>query len=176
MYQPPAEPVPTMVSIFGPWGWVTSASAASPVPTSSTVDGRISYVPLVTRSTCVVRRVWWGNGATTAGATIEVGIYGNSGYAPSARLVSGSAAQGTTNEVQFADVTDTVLPPGLYWIAVATSTTTNTTLFRISLPSNLDAATRYEETGTTLPSTATPVETTVNQSAWLIGFATTASP
>jgi hypothetical protein len=169
--------IPPMVSAYTQnIGWVTEVVSAS-APASATWESaaRAVYTPIVLRAPCVARRVWWANGATTTGgATVEVGIYANVDYGPGAKLVSGSATQGTASQVQFVDVTDTALPPGLYWIAVMCSSATNTTMFRVSVTA--DAMMRFEEASASpLPSTATPVESTVGN-LWLCGFATTASP
>jgi len=149
-------------------------------PSSATYTSanRAFYHPVVVFSTCVVRRVWWVNGATTTGgATIEVGVYADSGAKPGAKLISGSATQGTASEVQFVDVTDTVLVAGRYWVAIVSSSATNTTLLRDSTPSaSFDAALIMEQaTASPLPATATPVEAS-SAVFYVFGFATTASP
>jgi hypothetical protein len=178
MYVPPAEPITPLVSTFshGPFAAYTSATAA-PSSVAYESAARAIYTPITLSSGCVIRRVWWANGATTTGgATIEVGVYADSGYGPGAKLVSGSATQGTANEVQFVDVTDTAIGAGLYWLALVSDITTNTTLFRVSIASSWDAANRMQEASASpLPSTATPVESSA-ANAWLYGFATTASP
>lgn len=179
-YQPGyALIVPPMVSAytFGV-GWFSEAISGT-APTSTTWESanRTVYMPLVLTSPCVIRRVWWANGATTTGgATIQVGIYRDTGnFQPGVLIISGSAVQGTASEVQFVDVTDTPIAPGLFWIAITASSTTNTMVFRSSVASTTsDAAFRFEE-ASAMPSTATPVETSA-LAIWLCGFATTASP
>jgi hypothetical protein len=123
-----------------------------------------------------VARVWWINGSTiTGGATVYVGIYSDGGYKPATRLVSGSAVQGTASQIQFVSVTATTLPPGRYWIGLAFSTATNTTCFRATSSGAYDAAALFNESGTSLPATATPVEASM-PTIFHCGFATTASP
>ena len=170
--------VPPMVSLLTPviGHWDAGYIGA---PTSQTYESaqRAVYFPIVIPAPCVARRVWWANGATVSGgATIEVGIYASLSYAPGAKLVSGSATQGSASQVQFVDVTDTVLPPGVYWLAILSSSGTNTTFLGALTNTSSDAGERFQEASLgALPSTATPVEATV-QTSYLFGFATTASP
>jgi hypothetical protein len=152
-------------------GWVLNHS-------SGTIESanRAIYYPLFLPSGCTVRRVWWANGSSvSASYTIAVGIYADSAYGPGAKLVSGSAAQGTASQVQFVDVTDTTLPPALYWLAIH-STNASATIMRNQPAAGSDATYRFQEaTGGTLPATATPVEGT-DSSFYLFGFSITASP
>lgn len=174
--------VPPMVSVYTKGvGWVAEDIAGS-VPSSVAYESSNAafYYPIVLPAPCVVRRVWWANGATTTGgATVEAGVYANSGFAPGVKLISGSATQGTASQVQFVDVTDTALAPGLYWLALMATSTTNTTFFRSDIGGGLaaiDAGLRMEQASANpLPATATPVETT-GTPVYLCGFATTASP
>lgn len=172
--------IPPMVSIRTKGiGWVAEElSGAAPASAAFEVANRAIYVPIILPSSCVVKRVWWANGATVAGgATVECGIYSDSGsYSPGTKLVSGSATQGTASEVQFVDVTDTALAPGLYWIALAASSSTNTTFFLSTVSAVVDAVARFNQgSAVPLPATATPVEPEV-QNLYLCGFSTTASP
>jgi hypothetical protein len=171
--------IPPMVSAFTKHiGWIGEDVAVTP-PASSAWSGaqRAYYVPIILQSGCVVRRVWWANGATTTGgATIEVGVYANSDYGPGAKLISGSATQGTASQVQFVDVTDTAIAPGLYWIAMLSSSATNTTVMRITPDTIGDSGGSFaQESLGSLPATATAVETPTNFVP-VCGFATTASP
>jgi hypothetical protein len=180
MYRPGfGVTVPPMVSLWSYIGWLSPVTVGGASSATYASAARAVYYPIIIPAGCVVRRVWWANGATTTGgATIEVGVYADSGYGPGAKLVSGSATQGTASEVQFVDVTDTTLPPGLYWIAIMSSSATNTTLFRGTVPQAgaADAAVLFHQTSANpLPATATPVEA-ASTDIWLCGFATTASP
>lgn len=135
------------------------------------------FYPILIPFACVVRRVWWANGATvSASYNIDCGIYADAGYKPGAKIVSsGSTAQGTAANVQFADVTDTALAPGLYWLALVCSSA-SATIQRISTNTNADAAFKFVQTSALpLPATASPVEST-SRTIQLFGFATTASP
>jgi hypothetical protein len=174
----PGQPGPVVMVGTGtrtPVASVVGATSTAAASTTWEFANRAVYLPLLLNASLVARRVWWANGATTSGgATIEVGVYADSGYGPGAKLVGGSATQGTASQVQFVDVTDTSLPPGLYWIAITSSSATSTTIFRASV-STICNVRFQEESAYPLPSTATPVETS-NGSLYLFGFATTASP
>jgi len=174
------EPVPPMVSpLTRGWGAFPEENLYTGLPASGTYDsGALAvYFPIWVPSVCVARRVWWANGATTSGgATVEVGIYADAGeYKPAAKLISGSATQGTASQAQFVDITDTTLTPNLYWLALQASTNTNTTLLRVSLPSSaFDAWVRMEQSSANpLPATATPVESATASRVYLFGFSTT---
>jgi hypothetical protein len=177
VYSPGYSPVLPYVSIFS--GYSAISVKIVGLPSSSTWESpnRAVYCPVIIPAICVARRVWWANGlTTTGGATIEVGIYADSGYGPGVKLVSGSAVQGTASQVQFVDVTDLTLAPALYWIAIRGSSSTNTTIMDSPITGAFEAAFRFQETSANpLPSTATPVESTSTH-LWLCGFATTASP
>jgi len=171
--------IPTLVSVFTKGiGWFGADLATTPpVSASYEAAARAVYYPILLPSECVVRRVWWANGATTSGgATIAVGVYSDAGYGPGIKIVGGSATQGTANQVQFADVTDSPLAPGLHWLAVMASSITNTRLFRCSPSVLVSPDFRFHENAADpLPATATPTAA-ANGFVWVFGFATTASP
>ena len=174
-----AGTIPPMVSVFNSQiGWASEAvTVSAPASAAYHSASGACYYPVQLAAPCIVRRVWWANGATVSGgATIEVGVYADSGYGPGTKIISGSATQGTASEVQFVDVTDTALTPGVYWIAVTSDSATDTTLFRSDISTGYDAAFMFEEASASpLPATATPVEST-NSNIYLCGFSTTASP
>jgi hypothetical protein len=167
--------IPPMVSVFTKGiGWMAEDVAATQ-PQSAVFEAANDavYAALLLPAACVVRRLWWANGATvSASYNVDVGIYAASAYGPGARLVStGSTAQGTASEVQFVNVTDTALAPGLYWLALACSSA-SATFFR-SAVTGRDASFRFSEASALpLPATATPVEST-GTNIYLYGFATT---
>lgn len=173
---------PPMVSPFT-FGWSSIAHErvlpSAPSSGAFESDNRTVYVAILVPVLSVIRRLWWANGDTVNAANnVDCGVYVSAGYIPGSRLVStGSVAQGTALQIQYVDVTDTTLPPGLYWIGFGCSTT-SATFFRSSVSGgnvNQDAAYRFEESAFPLPATATPAEAT-NSSIYLCGFATTASP
>ena len=179
-HNPGMAPAPPMVGTSGPFEAVASRSGTG---TSQMASGSYAatdaafYHPVVVPVTCVVRRMWWANGSTvSASYNIDVGIYADAGRKPGRRLVStGSTAQGTASVVQFVDVTDTVLPPGLYWLGMACSSSV-ATFFRQNTSQAVNALLIFQQSSALpLPSTATPVEAT-EYMTYLFGFATTASP
>lgn len=178
MYYPAAPTVRDMVSVSGPHAafpfyWVAKASSSATYESAN----RAVYLPVVIPATCVVRRVWWVNGSTvSASYNIDCGVYADGGHKPGRLLVSaGSTAQGTATQVQFADVADTTLAPGLYWVGIVASST-SATLFRYLATSGMGETVRFQEASALpLPATATPAESS-STNLYLCGFATTASP
>ena len=82
-----------------------------------------------------VRRLWVYNGAAVSG-NLDVGLYSHDGT----RLVSsGSTAQAGTNTLQLMDVTDVLLAPGLYYLALCLDNTTGAVM---SAPATLANAAR----------------------------------
>ena len=177
-YYPGTDPVLRMIGTYTPGVSRAAIAGLYSSPSSAAWESAARAVYYCLRvPSCVVRRVWWANGATTSGATVEVGLYADNGHRPGVNLVSGSAAQGTASTVQFVDVTDTGLAGGVVWIAMMMSSATNTTAFRSAAAATyVDVTYRLEQASANpLPSTATPVESSAS-SIWLCGFATTASP
>jgi hypothetical protein len=104
----------------------TDSWAAWFIATSSVVAwgtaNRAIYVPVRVPRRCVVRELGAINGTTGAGNS-DIGIYDASGV----RLAStGSTAKTAATEVQAIDVTDLTIGPGLYYMALNNSTTTDT--------------------------------------------------
>lgn len=107
----------------------TAASLAWPAA------NRAIYVPFLIETAVTATLIGWKNGATVNNGAndMDVGIYSESGT----RLVSqgGTITQTPINTAQTADITDTTLPPGVYYLAMCVSNTTST-FFR-SQPSAL---------------------------------------
>jgi hypothetical protein len=82
------------------------------------------FVPLYLSQATLIKRLFSSNGTSVSG-NIDVGIYTENG----ARITSsGSTAQSGTSTLQFFDITDIVLGPGRYYLAVAMDNTTGTLL------------------------------------------------
>lgn len=90
-----------------------------------TTNNRIWYIPFLVHRIVTITRIGLLNGGTVAG-NVEVGIYNEAGVQ---LVTSGAVAQSGTNAAQIYDITDTVLTPGLYYVAIVTSNAT-ATLFR----------------------------------------------
>jgi hypothetical protein len=176
-HRAPSEPVPPMVSVWtSGWGFVSEGILGT-IPGSATYEAvnRGVWHPIQVPSVCVARRIFWVNGATQAG-NIEAGIYLDGGYKPGAKLITtGSVAQSAaTNDIQFTDITDTTLAPGLYWLYIAASST-STTLFRSSmslLGGQVGWKFHQDSIGPgSAPATATPVAST-GANIYFVGFST----
>lgn len=183
MYQPgPPQAVPPMVS---PWtrGWGVkrdSVSTSNPGSGSYEAANRGIWSPVLVPVQCTIRRFWWANGSSvSASYNIEAGIYTDDGHKPKTKIITtGSTAQGTATEVQFVDVTDTVLTPGMYWLYLSVSTT-SATVFRVSVGGFIhQELVGFQQSSVgpgSAPATATPVQATGGY-LYVFGFATTASP
>ncbi len=83
---------------------------------------RALYLPVELSAPLTVQRAFWINGATVAG-NVDVGIYAANGT----RLVSsGSTVMAGASAVQQVAITSTYLPPGRYWLAMASDSATAT--------------------------------------------------
>lgn len=90
--------------------------------TAWTTANRAIFLPFSLETTVTAYQMAVVNGATLGG-NLDVGIYDVLGN----RLVSkGSTAQTGTSVIQKLDITDTVLTPGVYFMAMATDSTTAT--------------------------------------------------
>lgn len=110
------------------------------------------YVPLLLATSVTVYKITMGDGTLTGG-NFDVGIYNSIGT----KLVSsGATARAGASQEQVIDITDTVIGPGLYYVAMSADGTnnyiminsTNTQLTRMC--GVLGQASAY-----TLPATAT---------------------
>jgi hypothetical protein len=80
------------------------------------------FIPIIAAVRTTVTQMMWSNGATLSG-NVDAGIYDFNGN----RLTStGSTVQAGVSVSQITDVTDTILPRGLYYMALACSNTTAT--------------------------------------------------
>jgi hypothetical protein len=134
------------VSLGSIGGGNTPASAAWPASNDAL------FVPFTLPQATLIKRLFVVNGAAVSG-NIDVGIYSESG----ARIVStGSTAQSGTSTLQFFDITDLVIGPGRFYLAVALDNTTGT-LFRASLtvPRAQALGLAKQATAFALPATAT---------------------
>jgi hypothetical protein len=170
------EPVPDMVSPYTKaWGFMDEALAPAP-PGAGTYEAadRGIYYPLYVPTTCVARRMWWVNGGTATG-NIEAGIYLDAGYKPGVKLVTtGTIGQSGTSAVQFADITDTTLAPGLHWLYLSCSSTSSTFL-RTSSLTHYDELYRWDQASIgpgSAPDPAVPTESDSDQT-YFVGFSTT---
>lgn len=112
------SPLSSMVEIAMAAQQGAGASAVWPAA------NRAIYVPFYLVERMTATKMFVSNGAAVSG-NIDLGIYNAAGT----RLVSsGSTAQSGTATAQVVDITDTVLEPGTYYMALAIDNTTATTL------------------------------------------------
>jgi hypothetical protein len=136
----------------GPLYYSAPASAAWPTQYLAI------YIPVRVKRRVVVRKLGIANGATASG-NLDLGLYDAIGT----RLVSaGSTAQSGTTTEQVIDITDTIIGPGLYYLAACMDGTTGTTArYAPTAPYLCSIGVLTEAVGSvTLPATAT---WTVNQ-------------
>lgn len=172
------EPVPPMIGTHTA-GWSQLSEAiATAAPSSATWAEGINvgvWFPLSVPSVCVARRMWWANGATATG-NVEAGIYRDGGYKPGAKLIAtGSVGQSGTNTIQFSDITDTTLSPGLWWLFISCSSSSSTFFQSNIQTANFDELLRLQQSSIgpgSSPSTATPAESGATR-IHLFGFSTT---
>lgn len=172
------EPVLHMVSPLGSsWGPFSALISAFPASTTWEAANRTIYVPITIPARCAVARYWRANGATTTGgATITAAIYADAGRKPGRRLSTASATQGTASQVQFVTPsTIAILRPATYWLALASTAATNTTVFAFTFSVRIQGITAFQEATGTPPATATPVARSA-ATAYLFGFSTVATP
>jgi hypothetical protein len=111
------------------------------------------YVPVVVKHMVTVRKLWFSSGTTGTG-NIDMGIYSRAG----ARVInSGSIAKGTAATEQVIDITDTLLKPDLYYLALQGSNGTDTfARMTVAAPAFAATGVRSQAVGSFgLPSTAT---------------------
>ena len=85
---------------------------------------RAIFMPITIYNPITVVKMFIENGASTSG-NIDVGIYDSDG---AIIVSSGSTAQSGVSATQEFDITDTLLNPGLYYLAAAMDNTTGTVL------------------------------------------------
>lgn len=79
------------------------------------------YFPVLVRAPVTIYQMAWTNGGTL-GSNVDAGIYDGGSKA---RLVStGSTAQSGASTLQAVDVADTLIPPGLHYLAMVMDSTT----------------------------------------------------
>lgn len=111
-------PVPPFISTVSKFGPIGELQAIGSLTAGAAVGANVAYaVPVALPFPVTAVKLWWRNGSSVAG-NVDVGIY-NSSFA--LLLSTGAVAQSGTAAVQAVDVTDTVLPAGLYYFALSAS-------------------------------------------------------
>jgi hypothetical protein len=93
------------------------------------------FVPFVLLEEVTVKKLWWYNGNAQSG-NVDAGVYDSGG-----NLLSPAAAvaQAGSSVLQVADITDFVLGPGLFYLALVLDNTTGKN-FQCTLPTGGAAA------------------------------------
>lgn len=152
--------VPVIVSTYlaGP-AFPASALNGLPVSAAFPAANRAIYIPVYLAHPVTAVKLFSYNGATASG-NIDVGVYNAAG----ARLISaGSTAQSGTSVLQEFDITDTLIPAGLNYIAVAMDNGTGT-LFRNSPGVQWMRASGCAQEASAFPLPATATMATVGSS------------
>lgn len=106
--------ISTLTSLVGVMGGTAPASTAWPAANTAI------FVPMLVAQPLTVYKLAIGSGAVSAG-NFDVGIYDRFG---NLIVSSGATAKATSAEI-IADITDTRLGPGLYYMALAADDTDN---------------------------------------------------
>lgn len=146
-----------MLSYLSPESLGTSLRTAGGTPGCSSgawpTANKAIYCPFVLNQAILVKKLWTANG-TNASQTRDIGIFDVNGV----KIVSsGSTAGSGTSTLQVYDVTDTIIGPGIFYIGLSSSGTTNQ--FFSNTGTSISALRRcgvFEETSAfALPATAT---------------------
>lgn len=92
------------------------------IASAAIVQDQIYYYPFRLHEVATVRKMSYAVGATSSG-NVDIGIYDAQ---KNLIVSSGSTAQGTINVIQEVEITDTVLQPGKYFMAITFSSATAT--------------------------------------------------
>lgn len=117
---PWSRPAPSLNTVQD--GWVAPNNAYLTGNAWGTAN-RAIYVPIRVPSRVMVRQLAVGQGSTSTG-NIDIGLYDATGT----RLASTGSQTKLSSVLQVHDVTDTIIGPGLYYLAVNNDTTTDTIL------------------------------------------------
>lgn len=128
-----------------------------------------TYVPFSLDQPATVAQFFWGNGGAVAGAT-DVAVYDET--AANKLATTGSTANATISVLQAVDITDVILPPGRYWLALACDNTGQSYLASNPAVQYLDLlGVKQQGTAFTLPATPTFATPTVGNIP-IFGFTT----
>lgn len=110
------------MSVFDPYAAYQAMPQAAAANGAWPAANRAIYVPFSLARHRIAQIMWLQNG--TVAGNLDMGIYDEAGT----RLVSsGSTAQAGASTIQIVDITDTLLTPGSYFMALAMDGTTGQT-------------------------------------------------
>jgi len=141
-----------VISTMGLHSWTGLNGSVAQTGSFNGTANRAYFVPVRIVLPIIVTQMGWHNGSGITG-TVDVGIYLPDGT----RLVSkGSTTQAGASVMQWVDITDTELGPGLFYFAISQSAL-GTTLHRLNLgaPFGKILGMMQQATAHPLPATAT---------------------
>lgn len=106
---------------IGPLSFATESASIGQAawPTAN----KAFFIPVRISVSVIILKMLWFNGTTVGTNNVDVGIYDNQGN----KIVSsGSILTSGTSSFQEANITDTTIEPGLYYMAMAMDGTTDT--------------------------------------------------
>jgi hypothetical protein len=124
----------------------------------------VAYYPIIVTEQVTIKRLLWRTGSTGGNGTYDVGLYDSDADGePSTQLVAlGAASFPAANTEVASDITDTVLPPGLYYVAFVSSSASDSIMGWQVGPGTQTATDAelgvFYESSATLPSSATPTQ------------------
>ena len=136
-----------------PYGMGSTVSTVLPALATWPANNLAIYLPVYLEELTQVAQFWCANGATASG-NVDMGLY----TADGTQLSSiGSTAQSGTSTLQVFDVTDLLLSPGWYYVALALSSTVGTILGGgiVNAPQGRIGGLLEEVSAFPLPATAT---------------------
>lgn len=144
----------------------------SPASAAWSTTNRIVYVPFVLNRAVTVYQLFWLNGATVGTDNLQAGVYDGSFN----RLIAGtSTLSAGASACQFDNITDTVLGPGRYYMALWANGTTATVWRSNNYATN--GYIYYETNASGLPTTGTPANpSTANPARPVFGLALRSTP
>ena len=112
-------PIPRQRTVVCP-AYDTLIDQGVPASTAWPTANTAYFFPFRIEQSALIVKLWWLNGTNITGNR-DAGIYTEDGT----RVVStGSTAAGTASLVKEVDTTDTMLAPGVYYMALASDSTT----------------------------------------------------
>lgn len=147
-----------MVSPFSREGFTGPSVNPSFASIASNNTNAAYYTPVELPVVGLARKLWWLNGTTASTNNIQCGVYADAGFKPGAAIIRGTSTLASGASVlQYDDIADTVMGPGLVWLAIWFSGTTTTV--QGSGSNNLRWAKGFSELSLAsgLPATATPI-------------------
>lgn len=163
------SPAPEVTAVtrymISPWSLeslgATGSASAPPTTGAWGSANRAYYIPFRLEVATTINRLWIANGTTVGTDSWDAGIYASVGGIPTTRLVSdGGHTTAGASVLQYFDITDIVLPPGAYYMAMAGSGTTDHVLRMTGVISPDIGVTAFVQASAyPLPNPATPATT-----------------